>query len=160
MENINNTHNSIHSFSCSSPVSILPGSNFHPQRAGINLQAIYLVSFPLDFLSFSTWQGHFFGLSHESHQACPSHNYWTCAPVQFLLLVRGLWYSPSPVPGLWGLTQCESPFFRWDSLYGGKVIISPLSCYSFPSPEHSHKNYPTVERLTIVSKISSVHNNR
>ena len=37
MENINSTCNSIHLFNCSPMVSILPGTNFHLQRAGINL---------------------------------------------------------------------------------------------------------------------------
>lgn len=52
---LSNTHNSIHLVSYSSTVIIIPGTNFHPQRAGINLQAICLVSFPPGSLSYSTW---------------------------------------------------------------------------------------------------------
>lgn len=72
-----------------------------------------------------------------------------CTPVQFLLLVRDKWYSPSPITELWRLTQ--HPFFKQNSLYTWK------KCH--------HK--PTVRPLlsvpiafTIMSKINSVHRNR
>ena len=86
--------------------------------------------------------GSFLCLLHERHQACPRHNRWTCPPVQSFLPVRGCWHSRSPIPGLWGFWQCESSFFRRNSLSGGKVVLSSPSAHFCSSSEHSHKNCP------------------
>lgn len=111
MENISNTCNSIHLFSYSVTIFFIPGTTFHPQRAGLNLQAICLLSFLLALFLAPHDRVIFLSLVWEPSGLLQLPSRLRASSVLlFKSYFRGIWRSPSPIAGLWGLTQCS--FFK------------------------------------------------
>lgn len=151
MENVRGSHNSI-------PLSKLHSHSFHPSRKNTSIpkgQGQMALGSPLGSLLAPHGRVTFPSSRWELVPITSKANSHICAPVHFLVLVRGLWHSPSPVPG-----TDTKPLVRGDSYTWRKSGYKP-PVRSLFVPRASPQRLPySLERLTTVSNTSSVHNHR
>lgn len=134
MENVRGSHNSI-------PLSKLHSHSFHSSKKNTSIptgQGQMVLGSPLGSPLAPHGRVTFPSSWWELVPITSKANSHICAPVHFLVLVRGLWHSPSPVPG-----TDTKPLVWGDSYTWRKVVTSLLSGHS-SSPEHLHKDCLTV----------------